>query len=707
MQNEMELNKPVSFDEFPLPSYEQWKQAATDALKGAPFEKKMFTPTYEGITLKPIYTAEDVKELDECNSFPGEQDYLRGTKSANHSMWSIAQGIDNRCPKCAGLEIAAELAKGGTVIHPVLSCAAKHGVDVPEKVLRGVSISALADVEKLFAELDITKNELHIATGASSVPMIALIAAYAEKKGVKLSEVKGCIGADPIAALAADGSLPRSLDDLYDELAKSVKWAAKKTAGVRTILLRGSVYSSAGASAVEETACVLAEAAALIRALADRGVSPDEACSAIRIEVSLGANFFMEIARLRALRVLWSHVAKAFGAGAEACKANVIAENAKFTQTVYDPYVNILRSATQAFSGVVGGVDAMNIHPFDDAVRPSTEQSRRIARNQQVMMQTEFEFDAAVDPAGGSWYIESLTREFENSAWALFQKIEAAGGIVKALESGDVQSGISAVLASRLKKLATRSDRAVGTNMYANMAEVPLEIPEDDGAEFAAKRQALVDGYKSSRDEAKVAEAVAAVSAAKKDGCVICSSAAAFAEGATLSEVWNALGGTECGIKVQPLSAHRWTEEYEAVRSRTEAYIAKTGDNVKVFLANMGPIPQHKARADFSTGFFEVGHFKVLGNNGFATVEEAAEAAAASGADAAVICSTDATYPEIVPALAKLIKEKCPDVALFLAGAPAPEFKQSYVDAGVDDFIHVKANCLQILSGLQKKKGMC
>lgn len=712
MENEMEKNKlngPVDFSEFPLPTYEQWKKVATDALKGAPFEKKMFTPTYEGITLKPIYTYDDVKALEERKTFPGTQDYLRGTKSANHNLWGIAQGIDNRCPMCAGSEIAVELAKGANIIHPVLSNAARHGCDVSEIAGRGVNITSLSDVEKLFAEVDISKNELQIETGVSAVPMLALISAYAEKKGIKLSDVKGCVGADPIAMLAADGSLPRSLDDLYDEMAQVILWAEKNSCALRTILLRGSVYSSAGASAVEETACLLAEATAIIRALASRGVNPDTACRSIRIEISLGANFFMEIARIRAFRVLWAHVAKAFGCDPEACKVNVIAENSKFTQTVYDPYVNILRSATQAFSGIVGGVDAMNIHPFDTPVRPSTEQARRIARNQQIMMQTEFNFDAAVDPAGGSWYVESLTREFENTTWVLFQKIEAAGGIVKALESGEIQKEINAVLTSRLRKLATRADRAVGNNMYANMAEKPLDVPADDYAEFAAKRSKHIAAIKAERNADAASKAINAIKDAKEncDGALVNAAASAFAADAVLSEVSASLLGAPCVCKVQPLTAHRWTEEFEAVRKRTEDYIASTGDNVKIFLANMGPIPQHKARADFSTGFFEVAHFKVLGNNGFASIEEAADAAAKSGADAAVICSTDATYPEIVPSLAKLIKEKCPNITLFLAGAPAADYKQAYIDAGVDDFIHVKANCLQVLTSLQKKKGMC
>lgn len=703
-----DVNTPVSFDEFPVPGYDEWKQAVEKALKGAPFDKKMYTSTYEGITLSPIYTMDDVKNLKDPLTFPGSGDYLRGTNSCEEK-WGIAQGIEGDCcPSCASAEMATELEKGATVIHPVLDPSTLRGEDTPTTAdsEHGVSLFGAVSADKIFSSVDPTAHEVHVACGPTAVPVLGLIADWAKRNGKKVADIKGCVGADPIAALARDGKLSRSLAKFYDEMAATIRWADANASTLRTILLRGSVYSEAGASAVQETACILAEAAAIIRAMADRGIDPSDTMKRIRVEVSLGANFFMEIARLRALRVLWAHMGKAFGAEGDALKANVIAENSRFTMTVYDPYVNILRAATQTFSGVVGGVDAMSIHPFDSAVRTPTEQARRIARNQQIMLQTEFNFDATADPAGGSWYVETLTRQVEDKTWQLFQKIEGEGGIVAAIKNGVVAGEINAVLTERFKKLATRADRAVGNNMYANMTEKPLETVDEGLEAFIKQREPKVVALKADRD----AKAADAALAAVKDGAtnLVDAAAGAFAAGAALSDVWAALNaGSAAEEGAAPLTPHRWTEQYEALRKRTEDYIAKTGDNVKIFLANMGPIPQHKARADFSTGFFEVAHFEILKNNGFATVEEAADAAAASGADAAVICSTDATYPELVPALARLIKGKCPGITLFLAGAPAKEFKQSYIDAGVDEFIHVKANCLQILTAMQNKKGMC
>jgi len=179
----------------------------------------------------------------------------------------------------------------------------------------------------------------------------------------------------------------------------------------------------------------------------------------------------------------------------------------------------------------------------------------------------------------------------------------------------------------------------------------------------------------------------------------------AFLAGATIGEVRETLNDGFAGeINVKPIGKHRWTEQFEALRKNTEDYIARTGENISVFLVNMGPVPQHKARADFSAGFMEVALFQVLRNTGFETVEDAVSAAVESRADVAVICSTDATYPELVPAIARGIKTILPKMKVLLAGAPAPEFKDLYTDAGVDDFIHVKANCYEILKAIQNSK---
>jgi len=619
----------VSFDEFEPTTYEAWKAEAESALKGADFNKKLFTKTYEGITLHPIYTQKDVDAINEVSSFPGSADYLRGTDAAGYlaNPWAIAQAVKAADPKEANAKILHELEKGATAVN----------VTIGDK---GVKLACSGCVQNLFAGVDLTKTPVQLDCGASALPVLKMMS----EAGIDMKALKGCVGGDIFGTLLADGQLSATVKDLFDEMAEAVKMGT----GVRTVYINGNVYANGGANAVQEVAYCMATAVAYINALIERGVDINTAASSIRFGFSLGSNFFMEIAKLRAARMVFAQIVAAFGGNEEAQKIDVFARTSSFTKTIFDPYVNILRATTETFSGVVGGINALEVAPLDEPFGSSDEQTTRIARNIQVMMQKEFNLLQPVDPAGGSWYVETITSELANAIWMNFQAVEVKGGIEACIMDGSIQKDVEAVLDARFSALATRADSAVGTNMYPNVLEQKLERP--------------------------------ALEAPAVSGAAV--------------------------VKAEKITAHRWTERFEALRERTLAYEAKTGKTVDVFLANMGPIPQHKARADFSAGFFEVAHFNMLRNNGFETVEECAKAAVESGAPIAVICSTDATYPEIVPALTKLIKAAKPDMTVMVAGAPAKDQLQNYLDAGVDDFVHVKANCYDILTKIQNARGI-
>ena len=554
----------------------------------------------------------------------------------------------------------------------------------------------------LLTGLDLAKFPLYVYAGANAVPLLALVAAARRASGEDMAEVRGIVGADPIGALAADGKLPASLDAHYDSLAAAARWATVNAPHLRTVFVRSDVYSNGGANDVQEVASVLATATAYLRALCERGLTIDEAASQIAFAFSMGANFFLQIAKLRAVRPLWAQIVGAFGGSAEAQKMRIHARPALFFKTIYDPYVNMLRNTTEIFSGVVGGIDSFESAPFDEPIRKGDEFSRRIARNVQIMLQEEFGLLQPIDPAGGSWAVETLTRQMKEKIWAEFQRIEKEGGIVAALRAGSLQESVAAVLAARFKNADLRRDRIVGNNMYPNMTETLLETRAEDTAALKEQRTADIDAYLSDIDVKHRDEALASLRQAHSVDHAV---EAALA-GATIAELMTAVTEGNGAETVTAIAPHRWSERFEALRQRTEEYKAEKNDNVKIFLANMGPIPQHKARADFTTGFLQVGAFEVLGNDGFKTVEEAADAARASGADAVVICSTDATYPEIVPALAPKLHEVLPKARVFLAGAAPKDLLETYKEAGIDEYISVRANCYEILESLQKQKGM-
>ncbi len=697
----------VPLDEFTPPTDEEWKAACEALLKGAPFEKKMFTKTYEGITFDPMYTRKHTEDILPKGVMPGMGDYLRGVDAAGYigKPWGIAQACDETLPAENNELLRHENDKGATIYHIVLDTASRAGVDArqAEKVGdTGTSVTTVEDMHVLLTGLDLAKFPLYVYTGANAVPLLALVAAARRAAGEDMKNVRGIVGADPIGALVTDGKLPASLDSYYDSLAAAARWATVNAPHLRTVFVRSDVYSSGGANDVQEVAAVLAAATAYLRALCERGLTIDAAASQIAFAFSMGANFFLQIAKLRAVRPLWAQIVKAFGGNAEAQKMRIHARPALFFKTVYDPYVNMLRNTTEIFSGVVGGIDSFESAPFDEPIRKGDEFSRRIARNVQIMLQEEFGLLQPIDPAGGSWAVETLTRQMKEKIWAAFQGIEKEGGIAAALRAGTVQEGIAKVLADRFKNADLRRDRIVGNNMYPNMTETLLETRAEDTAALKAQRTKDIEAYLSDIDTKHRDETLAAF---KADGSVQNAVEAALA-GATIAELMAALTAGKGAETVAAIAPHRWSERFEALRRRTEDYKAAKDDNVKIFLANMGPIPQHKARADFTTGFLQVGAFEVLGNDGFKTVDEAAEAARASGADAVVICSTDATYPEIVPALAPKLHKVLPQARVFLAGAAPKDLLETYKEAGIDEYISVRANCYEILEGLQKQKGM-
>lgn len=701
----------VTFDEFTPPTWDEWVEACNALLKGKPFDKIMYTKNYEGITFKPIYTRKDTDEILPTDDYPGMGDFLRGSTVNGyiHEPWGIAQSCDETMPAENNELLKHEIDKGSTVYNIKFDTATLNAVDVADAEKtgdEGVNVTTADDMNVLLNGLDFEKYPVMMYTGATAVNLLGLTSAVLKAQGKDVKCLRGVIGADPIGELIRKGSSKASLDALYDDMAESIKWAKANAPELRTVFVRSEVFTDGGAEAVQEVAYTFAEAVEYIRQMLKRGVSLKDAASSLYFCFNQGANFFMEIAKLRALRQVWAAIMEAFGAEEADRSIMVHGRSSRFTKTVIDPYVNMLRNTTQTFSSVVGGVNTYENAPFDEMIRKGDEFSRRIARNLHVMLQEEFGMLRPIDAAGGSWAVESLTKEIAEKIWAEFQKVEGMGGITAALKEGYPQKTIAAVLEQRFKNLDYRKDRAVGVNMYPNMTEEPLDPRPEDTEKLKKLRVAAVEAFRGDIDTEYLKEKLAGVDTVEK-------AEDAFAAGATVAEVAAARGAAAGDVTVEPIAVHHWTERYEALRFDTERYIKETGKNIEVFLANMGPIPQHKARADFSTSFLQVGEFNVHLNDGFqdgedgTAIEKCVKAAAAEHYDVAVICSTDATYPEIVPALAPELKKVLPEGAtLFLAGAAPKDLEEQYRAAGVDDFISVSANCYEILRMLQKKKGM-
>lgn len=694
----------INFDEFPSPTYDEWQQAAVASLKGRPFEK-LVAPTYEGIFIQPLYRREDTAEIDAARTIPGAPPYLRGASAASYLArpWAIAQELALGSPEAFNRAARFDLERGQTTVNLLLDGPTRAGKDPDDaqagEVGRGgVSLATVEDVAAALEGIDPAATPITVRAGTVALPLLALLVAHARRSGHSDAALHGCLENDPLGVLAHEGRLPLSLARAFDEMAQITLWADQRAPGLATAAVHTYPYHNAGANAVQEVAFALATGVAYLRALSRRGIAIDAAARHLRFDFAVGGSFFMEVAKLRAARQLWAQVVAAFGGGEDAQRMRQHGRTARRNKTTIDPYTNLLRVTTEALAAAVGGVESLHVAPFDEPARPPDEFARRIARNVQVILQEEAHLTQVIDPAGGSYAVEALTDRLAREAWALFQEVERRGGMTEALKDGFAQAQIAEVARKRADNLARRRDVLVGANQFANPREGAPAGDETDYEALCQRRAAQLTGYRSGDDgmaRAAAVERLAQTMTAAPESLVEAAIAAAAA-GATLGEMTRVLRDHDGARPViAPVPLMRAAEPFEALRRTAAGYAGKHGQPPRVFLANMGPPRQHRARADFAQGFFETGGFQVIDNGGYPTPEDAAAAAVASAAPAVVICSSDETYPEIVRPLVKAIRKKAPQTAIILAGRPEEQL-EAHRKAGVDAFIHLGADCLAL-----------
>ncbi|MCD4828060.1 MAG: acyl-CoA mutase large subunit family protein [Candidatus Cloacimonetes bacterium] len=673
---------------FPDATPEQWRKAAEALLKGTPYDKIMRTATPEGITWDGIFTSDDARNLPYTAALPGQFPYVRGTRPQGYHQqpWSMAQPPAVGAPAHWNKALLSALGRGLNAVALNIDAAGRAGQDADEAPADsvgadGLSASSLADIKAALRDVDLAAVPVRIDAGLGGMFYLPMLL---EAAGGALH---GAGGIDPLGELAGSGKLPLPLDDIYDILAAMITYCGKHTAGMRPLSASGIVWHEAGASGVQELACALAAGVAYLRALIERGVSANDAAAGIEFSFGLGPVFFAEIAKLRAARMLWANVVRAFGGDDEAAKMRIHVRTSSFHATTLDPYVNSLRATTEAFSGVVGAADSIGIDTFDAPLRQGVEHSRRMARNIHLILSEEAHIDHVLDPAGGSYFVEWLTDEVARKAWEMLQGIEADGGLAEALAGGGPQREVAAVLAERCKKVAARRDVKVGLNMYVNHHEPELPAEATDvGAERA---EAVRLGRSNQPFGLRMNDLVASMMTACRGGCTV----------GQLRELLFA--GAKAWPQVTPVPPLRLSEPWERLRLAVQT----SGRNRRVFLAGMGPLRQHKARLDWSQGFFEPGGYEVVAQSGLATPEAAAKAAAEAGAAVAVLCSTDDTFPELVPAFVSAMKHKQPKVVAVLAGYPK-DMVETYRQAGIDEFIHVRANAWEVLAAIARQTGV-
>lgn len=680
--------------DFAPPGYEDWKKEAIALLKDAPFDRKMFTPTYEGITLKPIYNADDIQGSPVPGSFPGVPPYVRGTRPCGFAAepWAVAPMTCLPDPSVLNTALRQGLESGETAIN---LCLARHG-GADGKRPPGTLSEWLCALDGC----DLSQTPVFIQSGAEAGAAAAMLAAVAEKKGLDGHRLAGCVECDPLGDLAETGRLDGSLAARYDIMADLAAWAAGTSPRLRTVAVRADRWPEAGANAVQEVAFAVATGTEYLREMTARGLGVNEAAGAIRFTFSVGPQFFLEIAKLRAARLVWSNVVLASGGGEAAARMVIHARVAGWNLSRLDPHTNILRATTEAFSAVAGGVDSLDTGLFDAPARTPGAFSRRISRNIQIILAEEARMAQVIDPAGGSWYVESLTLELAAKVWELFREIERRGGMGAALQEGYPQAETEAVFRKRVENVDRRKDTLLGVNMYPNLDETPLR--DEDAEPWEAVAEPCTDPAGPGTDAVPILRGDPPPTGPDR----VRAAAAAAAAGACIDSLsrWFFPEKGE-PLTVTPVRPRRLAEGFEALRHAAGAWLEKTGRRPTVFLANLGPLTQHRARAEFAAGFFQAGGFDVINPKGFPTPGEAAKAAVESGASVAVLCSTDDTYPELVPPFVEAARASRPELIVVLAGYPEAQV-DAHRKAGVDEFIHLRANCRAVLESIMKRTGV-
>ena len=616
----MAEKKEKLFDQFPPVSTAEWKAKVEADLKGAPFDKKLVWRTNEGFNVQPMYRSEDIEDFKTLNSLPGEYPYVRGTRDNND--WLTRQEIVAATPAEANAKAREVLTKGITSL----------GFKVEDP--------SAETVATLLEGIDLAKVEINFTScQKKALPLAEALVAYIKAAGAEKT-FRGSINFNPLRRPLRHGQpFPGNITEMACKLLDAVK----DVDNLRVLAVDSVMLSNAGCYIYQELGYAMAWGNMWLNLLTEAGRPVDEVARRIKFNMNISSNFFMELAKFRAARMLWAQIVDQYKPESlDSCKMMAHAATSRFNMTVYDAHVNLLRSQTEAMSAALAGVDSITSTPFDVTYKMPDDFSERIARNQQFLLKEESHLDKVVDPAGGSYYVETLTVSLGQEAWKLFLDVEDKGGFLACVNDGSVQAAVRETSERRHTDVARRKEILLGTNQYPNINEMAAE---------------------------KIVELNGALPCA-------CSHGAGEEEPAA------------------GLPTKRAASDFEALRLATEA----ASNRPKVFMLTIGNLAMRLARAQFSSNFFGCAGYEIIDNLGFETVEKGVDEALAKGADIVVLCSSDDEYAELAPAAFKYLDGRAEFV---VAGAPA--CMDDLKAIGINDFIHVRCNVLDTLKAFNAK----
>jgi methylmalonyl-CoA mutase len=618
------------FSEFPPVSTQEWEEKIKADLKGADYENKLIWKTDEGFDVKPYYRSENLQGLEYLQSLSDKPCFARGNKRINNN-WLIRQDIPVCDIKEANRIALDAVQKGAGSLN---FCA--------------VEIANHKQMNRLLANINLLETEINFMSSRSYPLTLELFIYEVNYCKINSEKIHGSLNFDPISYLLLHGDFYISKENNFEEAEYLLKTIQKKLPEFKAFTVNGHYFREAGSTIVQELAFSLASANEYLFELTSRGISIDSVARNLIFSLGTGSDYFLEIAKLRAIRLLWPKIVEQYQPKQKESLQMFIHSNTVLrNKTIYDPYVNMLRSTTEGMAAVIGNSDSISISPFDLAFREPDDFSARIARNQQQILKEEAHLDKVIDASAGSYYIENLTHSLMVHSWDLFLKIEERGGFIESVKSGFVQDEIETACMKKERDIEIRKAVMIGTNQYPNPNESVFKIV--------------------SHTPAKVE--------------------------------------LESSGKYKKINLSRFAEPFEILRLATENHIASGKKKPVVYLLSFGNLTMRKARAAFTINFFGCAGYEILEDRDVNKVEEGIKNALDSNAEIVVICSSDEEYAAVAPAVAEEIKRANPTIKVIIAGYPK-DIVENLKIAGVDDFIHIKSNVVETLTRYHKMLGI-
>ncbi|HSM95984.1 MAG TPA: methylmalonyl-CoA mutase [Rhizomicrobium sp.] len=664
-----------------------WAKAAQKELKDRPLsELTWHTP--EGFDVKPLYTAADLEGIAEVNSLPGQMPYMRGVRSTMYAgrPWTIRQYAGFSTAEESNAFYRKNLAAGQMGLSVAFDLATHRGYDSDHPRVAGdvgkagVAIDSVEDMKILFDGIPLDKMSVSMTMNGAVIPILANFIVAGEEQGVPTEKLSGTIQNDILKEFMVRNTYIYPPTPSMRIVADIIEYTAKKMPKFNSISISGYHMHEAGATAVQELAYTLADGMEYVRAALAKGLAVDSFAPRLSFFFGIGMNFFMEVAKLRAARLLWSQIMAKFGAtNPESLMLRTHCQTSGVSLTEQDPYNNVVRTTIEALASVLGGTQSLHTNSLDEAIALPTEFSARIARNTQLILQNESQVTKVVDPLGGSYYVEALTHALATHARAIIDDVEKMGGMTKAVEAGIPKLRIEEAAARRQARVDRGEDVIVGVNKFQLKSEAPIEVLDVDNVKVREGQVARIKKTKASRDEAKTKAALDALTeGAKGNGNLLALAVEAARARATVGEISDAMEKVfgRHRAEIRSISgvyggAYEGDNEFAAIRGDVESFAKEEGRRPRMLVAKMGQDGHDRGAKVIATAFADLGFDVDIGPL-FQTPEEVAKDAIEADVHVIGISSQAAGHKTLVPMLIEALKKQKADDILVVVGGVIP-----------------------------------